>query len=113
MPIAVAKDWEAAVCALAGVPGVKIKELFSNNNKEHPVSCGVGTLEPGASSTYKYPGYEFSIILDGEAKIVDASKPDETKIVKVGDVTHIEQDTTVTWTAVTKLKGGLSPFGSL
>ncbi|KAG9093413.1 hypothetical protein FS749_014420 [Ceratobasidium sp. UAMH 11750] len=104
MPLFIAprSDTPTAFTLTAG-PGLVAHEYFGNGDKQHPTCCGVGVMDAGASATFKYPCYEYSIVLDGEGELVDSSKG-ETRTIKPGDVVYVEEGTTVTCKAKTKLK---------
>ncbi|KAG8717968.1 hypothetical protein FRC08_006211 [Ceratobasidium sp. 394] len=104
MPLFIARESEAPKEeALVMTPGITTHEFFGNHDKEHPTCCGVGVSEPGVSASFKYPCYEYSIVLEGNGEVTDDSTG-ETRAIGPGDVIHVEPDTKVTWKAATKMK---------
>ena len=40
-------------------------EIFGSKEGEQPMTCGHFTVRQGETTGYKYPGAEFSIVVDG------------------------------------------------
>ncbi|KAG9086187.1 hypothetical protein FS749_003853 [Ceratobasidium sp. UAMH 11750] len=131
MPLFIARESEAPKEeALVMTPGISTHEFFGNHDKEHPTCCGVGVSEPGVSASFKYPCYEYSIVLEGASvsllylvlsqvatggivigngEVADDSTG-ETRAIGPGDVIHVEAGTPVTWKAATKMKSKPQPI---
>ncbi|KAG9077334.1 hypothetical protein FS749_010787 [Ceratobasidium sp. UAMH 11750] len=104
MPLFIARESEEPkVQTLSVTPGLSCHEFFGNHDQEHPTCCGIGVSEPGVSASFKYPCYEYAIIMEGEGEVTDDSTG-ETRAVKRGDVIHVEAGTPATWKATTKMK---------
>ncbi|KAG8692549.1 hypothetical protein FRC09_011128, partial [Ceratobasidium sp. 395] len=83
---------------MPGAEGWTVHEYFGNSHDESHTCCGVGTLKPGMSSKWEYPGYQYAIVLSGDGELVDAANG-QTEKFKTGDICHIDKGTNVTWKA--------------
>ena len=70
-------------------------DLFTSNDSEKPISCGLYSLKPGPPLVYTYTYHEMKIILEGVVNIKDASG--QEALGSKGDVFYFPAGSIITF----------------
>jgi len=97
------------------IKGLSVTELFGDEDKGKPVTCGRFNITGQDPLNVKTPTDSFAIVLEGELVIEDVDKGD-TVHLNVGDIAHVTPGTNIRWSSPTTAHGvfvTLKPLGDL
>jgi len=95
------------------IRGLSVTELFGDEDKGKPVTCGRFHVNGQEPINAKAPGDGFAVVLEGELEIGDVDKG-ETVHLNVGDIAHITSGANIRWGSPTTAHGvfvSLKPLG--
>ncbi|KAG8923371.1 hypothetical protein FRC03_011109 [Tulasnella sp. 419] len=106
MPLSIVQDALKTAVLQQHTPYMSGAHLFSSNDPNHPLTCGIAVMEKGQTITWTYPGAEFTLMLEGEMEVEDKTNQDNVIHwhLKEGDIVRAEKGDVLTMKTPTRSK---------